>query len=170
MVGIIYRGIIFLRESKFLSSVRVSCYNLLKAHIDKSCIISAGARVYGARNLIMKGGTFLGQHTTIVAYEAKVCIGENVLIAAGVKLITRSHLYDDIHTPIKAQGYSNAPITICDDVWIGYNAIILPGVCIGRGAIIAAGSVVNRNVGDYEIWGGMPAKKIKSRDKVESTY
>ena len=54
-------------------------------------------------------------------------------------------------------------ITIEDDVWIGVESVILKGVTIGRGAIVAAGSVVTKSVGAYEIWGGIPAKKIGMR-------
>ena len=54
-------------------------------------------------------------------------------------------------------------ITLEDDVWIGAEAVILKGVTIGRGAIVAAGSVVTKSVGAYEIWGGIPAKKIGMR-------
>ena len=54
-------------------------------------------------------------------------------------------------------------ITIEEDVWIGTEAVILKGVTIGRGAIIAAGSVVTKSVGAFEIWGGVPAKKVRMR-------
>ena len=57
----------------------------------------------------------------------------------------------------------NAPIIIGDDVWLGVNVVILKGVNIGRGAIVAAGSVVTKSIAPYEIWGGMPAKKMSDR-------
>jgi acetyltransferase-like isoleucine patch superfamily enzyme len=62
----------------------------------------------------------------------------------------------------KQEGFE-APITIEDDVWIGVNAVILKGVTIGKGAIIGAGAVVTKFVPPYEIWGGIPAKKIGQR-------
>ena len=55
---------------------------------------------------------------------------------------------------IKDQGFEGAPITIEDDVWLGTHVVVLPGVTIGRGAIVSAGSVVNRDIPAWEIWGG----------------
>ena len=63
--------------------------------------------------------------------------------------------------PIYYQGYIGDPICIEDEVWIGTHVIVLPGVTIGKGAIIAAGSVVNKNVPAYEIWGGSPARFLQ---------
>lgn len=63
----------------------------------------------------------------------------------------------------KMEGYSKGDIEICDDVWIGANAIILSGVSIGQGAVIAAGAIVNKDVPPYSIVGGVPAKVIKYR-------
>jgi acetyltransferase-like isoleucine patch superfamily enzyme len=61
------------------------------------------------------------------------------------------------------QGIITSPIIVCDDVWVGYGVSILKGVTIGTGAIIAAGSVVTKNVPPYSIVGGVPAKIIKMR-------
>lgn len=61
------------------------------------------------------------------------------------------------------------PIVIVADVWIGANAVILRGVTIGRGAIVAAGAVVTRSVPEFEIWGGVPAKKLGVRPNGETT-
>ena len=58
---------------------------------------------------------------------------------------------------------NDLPVVIEEDVWCGANVTILKGVTTGKGSIIAAGAVVTRNVGEYEIWGGVPAKKLKMR-------
>ena len=70
---------------------------------------------------------------------------------------------EDINTPIYKQGILKAKVIINEYVWIGSNATILKGVNIGRGAIIAAGAVVNKDVPEYTIVGGVPAKTIKKR-------
>lgn len=91
--------------------------------------------------------------------------GDYVLVAAGVKIMPTNHEYGRRGTPIRHQGFASSKggIVIEDDVWLGANAVILDGARIGRGAIIAAGSVVGGTVAPYEIWGGIPAVKIRNR-------
>lgn len=72
-----------------------------------------------------------------------------------------AHFPDSAH--IKGHPATNGSLTIGNDVWIGRNVTILSGITIGDGAVLAAGSVVTKNVGDYEIWGGNPAKLIRKR-------
>lgn len=104
----------------------------------------------------------------------KLDIGNYVSIAPGVKfLLGGNHYYNTFSTyPFKVmylgeerEAYSNGPIVVNDDVWIGTDSIILSGVNIGKGAVIAAGSVVTKDVAPYSIVGGNPAKTIKFRFK-----
>ena len=95
--------------------------------------------------------------------DGKIIIGNDVLIASNVVIRASSHVYLDRENPIRTQGHKSSYINICDDVWIGSNVTILPGVTIGRGSIIAAGSVVNKNVEEYSIYGGVPAFFLKKR-------
>lgn len=99
-------------------------------------------------------------------------IGNYVSIANDVKFILGgNHRYDTISTyPFKVkfmgekiEAYSNGKITVCDDVWIGMNSMIMSGITIGRGAVIAAGSVVVKDVPEFSVVGGNPAKIIKYR-------
>lgn len=89
-------------------------------------------------------------------------IGNNCLIASGCRFIDHNHS-TAMGTLIRKQLSKGAAITIGDDVWIGCNAVILKGVEIGNGAVVAAGSVVTKSVPCCEIWGGVPAKKIGHR-------
>ena len=75
-----------------------------------------------------------------------------------------NHGFDDINIPSIQQDYYDADIIIGDDVWIGAGTIILAGVHIGNGCVIAAGAVVNKDVPDYAIVGGVPAKVLKYRN------
>jgi len=95
------------------------------------------------------------------------CIGNDVLMGPDVKIYTRNHRFDDIETPIHLQGVEQKPVTIKDDVWIGANVIILPGVTIGKGAVIGAGSIVTRSIPDYAVACGNPAKIKSSRLTIE---
>lgn len=89
----------------------------------------------------------------------KITIGSKVAISREAFICTASH---DITRPERP--LVTAPITICDGVWIGARAIILPGVTIGEGAIVAAGAVVTKDVEPFTVVGGNPAKFIKKRE------
>lgn len=105
---------------------------------------------------------FIGRHTYLGVF-LPISIGDNTVVGAYSYIISANHRFDSRESPIRDQGFQGAPVHIGDDVWIGTHAVILPGVTIGKGAIIAAGGVVNRNVPEYEIWGGVPARFIKKR-------
>ena len=93
----------------------------------------------------------------------KITIGTKVAISREAFICTASH---DITKPERP--LVTAPITICDGVWIGARAIILPGVTIGEGAVVAAGAVVTKDVEPFTVVGGNPAKFIKKRELVVS--
>lgn len=92
-------------------------------------------------------------------------IGDGVLIAANTTLAPTNHEYSSRDKPIFRQGHmkSKGGISIGCDVWIGANCVILDGAKIGRGTIIAAGSVVLGEIDEYSVYGGAPAKMIKQR-------
>ncbi len=90
-------------------------------------------------------------------------IGSNVLIGPHVVIHTANHSFMNKHELIRNQGHSLKKIIIEDDVWIGANSTILPGVRLSKGCIIGAGSVVTKNTEPYGVYVGVPAKKIKER-------
>jgi maltose O-acetyltransferase len=93
-------------------------------------------------------------------------IGKNVMMGPEVHVYTSNHRHERIDVPMIEQGYENArTVIIEDDVWIGAKAIILPGVRIGKGSIIGAGSIVTKDVAAYSVAAGNPAKVIKQREK-----
>lgn len=93
-----------------------------------------------------------------------VTIGKNVLMGPEVVVYTSNHRYEDPNVPIVMQGFSPAErVVIEDDVWIGRRVMIMPGCHIGTGSVLAAGAVVTRDVPEYSIVGGVPAKVIGTR-------
>lgn len=92
----------------------------------------------------------------------KIVIGSNCLIASGCKFIDHDH-GTALGELIRKQHGAEAEIIIEDNVWLGVNVVVLKGVTIGSGAIVAAGAVVNKSIAPGEIWGGIPARKIKDR-------
>jgi maltose O-acetyltransferase len=89
------------------------------------------------------------------------------MIAPEVIIFSVGHETNDTNKPMRLQGNTlPRPVTIKNDVWIGQRAIVLPGVIINQGAIVAAGAVVTKNVPEYSIVGGNPAKVLKIREKI----
>lgn len=148
-----------------------------------------GLRVEFPRNIELGSGSYFGLNFKLYASEfsrikiglnasfnsnvminargkGKIFIGDNVLIGPNVVLRSSNHAFDVVEKPVIEQGMIDGEIIINDDVWIGSNAVILPNCKIGKGAIIAAGAVVTKNVDSYTVVGGVPAKLIKRRIKL----
>ena len=86
------------------------------------------------------------------------------MMGTDVTIITRNHRFDRTDIPMMEQGFEEErPVYIGNDVWIGDRALILPGVHVGDGSIIAAGAVVTKDVPPYSIVAGVPARKIRDR-------
>ena len=139
-----------------------------QVRIGPECLIEKDVTFYlpaeaEANPLLTLGKkVFIGRNTFIALYQP-VKIGDFCMIGAYCYIATNNHRYERRDIPMKEQGHTYAPISIEEDVWIGTHVVILPGVTIGKGAIIAAGSLVNKDVPAYQIWGGMPARFIKER-------
>lgn len=146
-------------------------YKYKKYSIGKNFYSGRHVFLWAKNNIKIGDNFYIGRFSQI---ECDTQIGNNVMFANNVALVGRyDHNYHQIGTPtrlasqIRDMDYNwkglNSKIIIEDDVWVGYGAIILSGVKIGRGSIIAAGSVVTKNVEAYSIVGGNPAKIIGKR-------
>ena len=102
---------------------------------------------------------------TNCAVHGPLTIGTDVMMGPEVVILTNSHKYDKCDIPMNKQGSYVLPVVIGNDVWIGTRAIILPGVKIGNGVIIGTGAVVTKDVPDYAVVGGVPAKIIRFRNE-----
>ena len=118
----------------------------------------------GPQNLQIGNHTHINRKCMLDA-RGGIVIGSNVSISHNVSLCSGSH---DFNTPDFK--YIAGSIHVDDNVWIGINATILKDVQIGEGAVIAAGAVVTKNVPPYEVWGGVPAKKIAKRTCKDFQY
>lgn len=114
-------------------------------------------------SIVIDDNVYIGANS-----EFNICsniyIGKDTLIASGCKFIDHNHGYQSLTTAIRLQPPDVSPIKISGNVWLGTNVIVLKGVKIGYGAILAAGSVVTKSIPSMEIWGGVPAKKISIRN------
>ena len=116
------------------------------------------SRVWAPWNLEL--GSYVAIDDAVNLYSAaKITIGTKVAISREAFICTASHDVTKPNRPLVLK-----PITICDGVWIGARAIVLPGVTIGEGAIVAAGAVVTKDVEPWTVVGGNPAKVIKRRE------
>jgi acetyltransferase-like isoleucine patch superfamily enzyme len=132
----------------------------------------AELHVYNFRDLphagITIGKNCLISEFTVIRGQGGVTIGDNVYTSPFVQIVAVNHVYDDPHRPIIEQGITAQGIVIEDDVWIGSSAIILDGVRVGKGAVVAAGAVVSRDVPPHTVVAGIPAKVIKEIDGTQT--
>jgi hypothetical protein len=99
----------------------------------------------------------------VISAMRSVVLEHHVLLASNVYISDHSHRYDNTGVPIKNQGVTRiAPVLVRTGAWIGNNAVICPGVTIGKGAVVGANSVVNKDVPDFSIAAGAPARVIKT--------
>lgn len=113
---------------------------------------------YGS-NIEVGRNCFINYNCTILD-NAKVTLGENCLLAPNVSIYTAGHT---VHPTARAKGYEyGIPVVIGDNVWIGGNTVICPGVHIGNNVVIGAGSVVTKNIPDWSIAAGNPCRVIRA--------
>jgi acetyltransferase-like isoleucine patch superfamily enzyme len=150
-----------------LSSARIG----LRLAILKLKLNSLGAhtKIYSIDmtepfNVSIGHHVYINKNCDILTTGSKVTIGNYVMIGPNVTFIAQNHDISDWRKPMVFNDkYEFGDIKVCDDVWIGANATILPGVSIGKGSIVAAGAVVTKDVEPYTVVAGVPAKTIKKR-------
>lgn len=130
--------------------------------VERDLTIWISEQLDARPSLCIDSHTYIGRNTFLGAHEP-ITIGKYVLIGAYCYITSANHQYQSRELPIGLQGFIGAPITIEDCVWLGTRVVVLPGVTIGEGAIVGAGSVVTKDIPPYEIWAGVPAKFIKKR-------
>lgn len=127
-------------------------------------------RIHPTASLRCGYNIYLGKNSRINQYccvwaseNSRIIIGANVLMGPGVKIFSSNYTSTDTEVPMILQPFVEKNIVIENDVWLGSNSIIVAGVKIGKGSIITAGSVVTKDIPEYVVAGGIPAKFIKSR-------
>lgn len=141
------------------------CKNI---HLGNAISLGLYSQIYAAGNgsekIVIGNDVRLNSNVMINADQGgRIEIGHRCIIGPNVVLRTSNHIFSDRRIPIIEQGHEAGTIIIKDDVWIGANVSIIGGVTIGVGAVVGAGSVVTKNVDDYAIVAGVPAKLINKR-------
>ena len=130
--------------------------------VGKGFFCASGCRVSSGRHVIIGDNFYMGYNCHL---GANMIVGKDVLFASEVAIVGGDHKIDNINVPIKYSGqdvYKTAEFG--DGCWLGHRAIVLHGVKIGKGAVVAAGSVVTKNVEPNSIVAGNPAKLIRYRE------
>ena len=148
------------RGSKIYGSVRMDTPPYRRFSLGRRSVVESYACINNAGGDVIIGDhTRIGLHCTIIG---PVSIGNHVNLAQGITVTALNHNFADGELRIDQQGVSTQPVSIGDDVWIGTNAVILPGVTIGKHVVIAAGAVVTKNIPDNSLAMGVPATVRKS--------
>lgn len=167
MIGAIRKK---LRQSEglytFIRSLRMRYrrWRLGLRHVHETFYCSADIVV--SRDLVAKEFSHISRGGII---GPKVTLGRYVMFGPRVIIVGDDHVFDKAGTPTIFAGRPAEirPTVIEDDAWVGAGSILMAGVTIGRGAIVAAGAVVTKDVPPYEIHGGVPARKIRDRFATE---
>lgn len=147
------------KHSVIHCSVRMDTPPYRKFSLGDNSVIESFSCINNAVGDVVIGNhTRVGLHNTIIG---PVTIGSHVNLAQGITVTALNHNFHDSEKRIDEQGVSTASVTIEDDIWIGANATILPGVCIGQHSVVAAGAVVTKDVPPHSLVAGVPAKVIK---------
>jgi len=125
-------------------------------------VIMAGAYIEHPQNVEVGDRCTFGRNCWIGAH-APLKLGNDVGVGPSVIIHTANHRFDDRNVPILQQGHDEKPVEIEDDVWLAAGARVMPGTRIGRGAVIAAGSVISGPIEPYAIMVGFPARRIGVR-------
>jgi acetyltransferase-like isoleucine patch superfamily enzyme len=152
--------------------------------IGADCVLEPGMMVFHPENISLGDNVYVGHYAILKGYYKNeliigdqswigqqcflhsaggLTIGARVGIGPGVRVITSVHKEQGRGVPVLFSRVETAPVTIEDDADVGVGSIVLPGVTIGRGAIVGAGAVVNRSVPPFAVAAGVPARVLRFR-------
>jgi acetyltransferase-like isoleucine patch superfamily enzyme len=154
----------FWQHKKFTIPENVSISGIKNITIGPFFRVCPDVKLFSVENGLIKiGANFFANYNCFIHSKKSIIqIGDNCLLGPDVLIINSNHAINKDQL-IREQTDICSPIIIGNDVWIGAKSVILPGITIGNGAVIAAGSIVTKDVESYTVVGGIPAKKIKDR-------
>jgi acetyltransferase-like isoleucine patch superfamily enzyme len=134
------------------------------AQVGRNVRVGPGVRLIAPQGLVLGDRVRIARGACIDA-RAGVEIGANTMIGFESVILSETHRFDDPDRPPRDQGMEGRPITIGSNAWLGARVFVLPGRCVGDRAIVGAGSIVTRDVGDGAIVAGSPAMLVRMRDE-----
>ncbi len=142
-------------------------FPMLRRFLVSQFVEECGSHITVKHNADISPHIRIGDHSelgTRCMVHSNVTLGHDVLMGPDVKIFSRNHVYRSTDIPIRNQGKQQETTSIGNDVWIGANVIILPGVRIGDHVVIGAGAVVTKDIPDYAIVAGNPAGIVRMRN------
>src|SRR5699024_2231326 len=137
----------------------------IRGFLTRKIVTKTGSNINIEKGAIFDKTVEIGDNSGIginCKLYGKEIIGDNVMMGPEVFIYTGNHNFSDISRPMNQQGFSEEKQVVTgDDVWIGSRVKVLPGVMIGNGVVIGASSIVTKDIEDYAIVAGNPAKKVK---------
>lgn len=151
----------------------VSILNHAQISIGNGCLFYddvwlTAQKTGGCKGHIQIANDVVFSKSVIVSAAYDITIGSGVTIGSYSLIVDNNHCFDDPDASVMDQGLSGKPVEIGDNAWIGGHTVVLPGVRIGRGAIVGAGSVVTKSVEDYQVVVGNPARPIGDRRAMQN--
>jgi len=147
---------------RLLNIIKTTFLSLMGSKIGKRVVYYPGVWIFPGRNLVV-GDDVDFALGVLVTTDGGVEIGDRTLIGYRTQILSGNHVIPPGRGRIFSAGHDSAKIIIQQDVWIGANCLILAGVTVGEGAVVAGGSVVTKDVAPFTIVGGCPAKVIRTR-------
>ncbi len=155
--------------NKWWQLTTLSCYKKSMKHCGSNVSIARGAIMEGISNMELGDDVYIGPGAVIYAADAELSIGNDCLFGPGLTIMTGDHRFDIVGKRIREitekTADSDKEVIIEEDVWCGANVLILKGVRIGRGSVVAAGATVLRDVPPYSIY--ISKDKIRPRFSTE---
>jgi len=147
----------------FRRDVEIRAHGNSKIEFKNNIRVDRGVRILATNDstIVINDNTRIGLYSVLNGGDS-ITIGKKVLISGFVYLQTSMHNHMK-KNDVQEQGFSHAKIVLKDDVWLGAHTVVLPGITIGRGAIVGSNAVVTRSILEFNIAGGVPAKIIKER-------
>jgi acetyltransferase-like isoleucine patch superfamily enzyme len=131
----------------FLDQERLHGSPRRKMRTGRDCVVDRNTWLVNGHNIELRDHVKVSTYSALIAgFEAKITIGNYSLLGPGVFVVAANHGIAMTGVPIRDQPWAEKPVAIGDDVWVGANAVILPGTSIGAGAVIGAGSVVSGDI------------------------
>lgn len=161
------KGLMIMEQSRISGFKNIEVGEKVAFGVD-SFITASG--IIGTENLVFGNNVRMNKNVMINAdVGGEILIGNNVLIGPNVVIRATDHVWKDKDQPLNKPRVAGGKIVIEDDVWLGANVVVVPNVHIGQGAVIAAGAVVTKDVEKFDVVGGVPAKRIASRESLQET-
>jgi acetyltransferase-like isoleucine patch superfamily enzyme len=156
-----YPGLLIGHDVVVGKGTRIRVLNGATLEIGARTVIEPHCLIVSEGTLTIGPDGFIGTGSTIVACGT-IAIGSDALIAGNVTIRDQDHRTAAPDTPYRLQGFVMRPVTIGSNVWLGTNAVVLKGVTIGDGAVVAAAAVVSRDVAGRSIVAGIPARLLRT--------